>query len=77
MLRPLALLLALALAACSDRDIDEEPPSRRHLLRVDELPLTTEAELLAAATHAQSVDHLTMLVRRDDAAHVRHLVRVR
>lgn len=31
MLRPLGLLLALALAACSDRDIEEERPSRRHL----------------------------------------------
>ena len=31
MLRPLPVLLALALAACSARDIEEEPPSRRHL----------------------------------------------
>jgi hypothetical protein len=31
MLRLLALLLALALAACSDRELDEDPPSHRHL----------------------------------------------
>lgn len=47
------------------------------LLRVDDLPLTTEAELIAAATHAQAVDHLTVLVLRDEATLTRHLVRVR
>jgi hypothetical protein len=31
MLRALPFLLALALAACSDREIGEERPSRRHL----------------------------------------------
>ena len=31
MRRPLPLLLALALAACSARDIEEEPQSHRHL----------------------------------------------
>lgn len=47
------------------------------LLRVDGLPLTTEAELIAAATHAQAADHLTVLVLRDDAVLTRHLVRTR
>lgn len=31
MLRLLAVMLALALVACSDREIEEEPRSRRHL----------------------------------------------
>jgi hypothetical protein len=47
------------------------------LLRVDDLPLTTELELLAAATHAQAAEHLTVLVRRDGVTHPRHLARAR
>ena len=47
------------------------------LLRVDGLPLTTEAELLAAATHAQSADRLTVLVLRAGTTHERHLLRAR
>lgn len=47
------------------------------LLRIDDLPLRTEAELLDAATFAQAADHLTVFVLRDGVVHERRLVRER
>jgi type II secretory pathway component PulC len=45
------------------------------LLRVAGLPLTTEAELLEAATFAQAADRLTVLVHRDGTTHERYFLR--
>jgi hypothetical protein len=64
MLRQSAALLALALAG----DL---------ILRVGELPLTCEAELFAAARSAHDAEHITALVERNGATHLRHFIRTR
>jgi hypothetical protein len=47
------------------------------LLRVGDLPLTSQVELLEAAAFAQAAEQLTVLVQRNGATHVRHFVRAR
>jgi hypothetical protein len=47
------------------------------ILRVGELPLTTEAELFAAARSAHDAEHITVLVERNGATHLRHFIRTR
>lgn len=47
------------------------------LLRVGELPLTTEAEVLEAASFVQGAEEITVLVRRDGVGHERQFVRGR
>jgi hypothetical protein len=47
------------------------------LLRIADLPLTTQAELFEAATFAQSADHLTVLIHRNGTTLARHFVRTR
>jgi hypothetical protein len=47
------------------------------LLRVGDLPLSTQAELFEAATFAQAAEEITVLVQRNGAMHLRHFVRAR